>query len=211
MYTVKSHDFLEYVMRFQVLICALATILLALTSACSIDNNNPLDNLDPHKTTEKELQKLDKEYEAETGMKSHIPVEEGACYQINCPVFALVDKESQTLSLYIDGDLEYVWQISSGLENGYETPDFDKRPDGRIYDAYTSRRFPGGNFEGLGNMPYAVFIGGGYAIHGTGRGNWKKLGKKASHGCIRLHPDNAKIFNELVRSAGIENVWITVQ
>ncbi|QLH48282.1 MAG: L,D-transpeptidase [Bacteroidota bacterium] len=36
------------------------------------------------------------------------------------------------------------------------------------------------------------------------------MGKKASHGCIRLHPDQAKIFFELVRKVGIENTWITV-
>jgi hypothetical protein len=52
---------------------------------------------------------------------------------------------------------------------------------------------------------------GGFAIHGTGRGNWRKLGNKASHGCIRVHPDNALIFNRLVRENGIKNVWITVQ
>jgi len=59
-------------------------------------------------------------------------------------------------------------------------------------------------------MPYAVFISGGYAIHGTTRGNWSRLGKPASHGCIRLHPDNGQIFNVLVRRNGISNVWITV-
>jgi len=59
-------------------------------------------------------------------------------------------------------------------------------------------------------MPYAVFIEGGYAIHGTTRGNWSNLGRVASHGCIRLHPDNGQIFNVLVRRNGIRNVWVTV-
>lgn len=196
-------------MASRIIVC-LSIVVMALTTACSKDKGNSLDNLDPKKTTEKELQKLDKEYEEETGKKSHIPVAVGTCYQINCPVFALVDKASQTMNLYVNGELQGTWDISSGRSGGHETPDFDKRPNGRIYDAYMSKAFPGGDFEGLGNMPYAVFIEGGYAIHGTSAGNWKRLGSKASHGCIRLHPDNAKIFNQLVRSAGVQNVWITV-
>lgn len=198
-------------MGFTRIIVCLSVMVISFTTACSKDKGNSLDNLDPKKTTEKELQKLDKEYEEETGKKSHIPVGVGTCYQISCPVFALVDKSSQTMNLYVNGELNETWNISSGRSKGYETPNFDKRPNGRIYDAYASKAFPGGDFEGLGNMPYAVFIEGGYAIHGTSVGNWKRLGSKASHGCIRLHPDNAKIFNQLVRSVGIQNVWITVQ
>jgi lipoprotein-anchoring transpeptidase ErfK/SrfK len=59
-------------------------------------------------------------------------------------------------------------------------------------------------------MPYAVFIEGGFAIHGTMRSNWKYLGQRASHGCVRLHPDNAFIVNRLVRQYGVENTWIQV-
>jgi lipoprotein-anchoring transpeptidase ErfK/SrfK len=59
-------------------------------------------------------------------------------------------------------------------------------------------------------MPYAVFIRGGYAIHGTTPGNFSKLGTRASHGCIRLHPDNAKLFNELVKRVGLENTWVKI-
>ncbi|MFP5491413.1 MAG: L,D-transpeptidase family protein [Bacteriovoracia bacterium] len=53
-----------------------------------------------------------------------------------------------------------------------------------------------------------------YLIHTnsfSSRGNWPKLGLKASHGCIRMHPDNGKIFNRLVRSVGISQTWITVR
>lgn len=185
--------------------------LLFLSVACSRHNNNALDDLDPTKITENQLKQMDAEYEEETGKSSHIPVEPGTCYQISCPVFALVDKETQKMNLYVNGELQATWDISSGKAGGHETPNFDKHPNGRIYDAYTSKKFPGGDFEGLGNMPYAVFIEGGYAIHGTSRGNWKRLGTKASHGCVRLHPDNAKVFNQLVRSVGIQNVWITIQ
>jgi len=46
-------------------------------------------------------------------------------------------------------------------------------------------------------MSYAFFVRGGYAIHGTTPENFSKLVTKASHGCIRLHPDYARIFFEL--------------
>ncbi|HQX95541.1 MAG TPA: L,D-transpeptidase family protein, partial [Chitinophagaceae bacterium] len=50
-----------------------------------------------------------------------------------------------------------------------------------------------------------------YAIHGTTTGNFAKLGTRASHGCIRLHPDNAKIFNALVKTVGLNNTWVSIK
>ena len=63
----------------------------------------------------------------------------------------------------------------------------------------------------MGNIPYAVFVKGGYAIHGTTPGNFSKLGTEASHGCIRLHPDHGRVFYELVRLIGLSNTWVKVQ
>jgi lipoprotein-anchoring transpeptidase ErfK/SrfK len=80
-----------------------------------------------------------------------------------------------------------------------------------MYKKYTSKKFPGGNYMGLGNMPYVIFIKGGYAIHGTTPGNFNKLGRVASHGCIRLHPNNAKVFYDLIKTVGAHNTWITVE
>ena len=102
------------------------------------------------------------------------------------------------------------FKVSTG-DRKHETPSMDRSPNGPTFQKYTSKKFPGGNYNGMGNMPYAIFIKGGYAIHGTTRGNIPKLGTKASHGCIRLHPDNAKIFFELVRNSGLENTWITIE
>jgi hypothetical protein len=128
---------------------------------------------------------------------------------INARVWAQISKEKQLLKLYIDGELVDSFKVSTG-DKKHETPAFDLRPSGPIFNKYTSKKFPGGNYNGLGNMPYVVFIKGGYAIHGTTKGNIPKLGKKASHGCVRLHPDNAKILNEVVKAIGIENVWVTI-
>jgi lipoprotein-anchoring transpeptidase ErfK/SrfK len=46
-------------------------------------------------------------------------------------------------------------------------------------------------------MPYSIFFDGGYAIHGSYE--IAHLGRPASHGCIRLHPQNAAILFALVK------------
>jgi hypothetical protein len=132
-----------------------------------------------------------------------------SCKRMDCKVFALVKKSEQKLYLYVDQQLVNTWLVSTG-DSSHETPLLDVHPNGRIYDKYSSTKYPGGDYNGLGNMPYAVFLYNGFAIHGTPQGNWKKLGKKASHGCIRSHPDNAKLFNRLVKQHGIANVWFQV-
>ena len=179
------------------------------------ESDNRLDELDPHRPDiEAQLRELDILYEIETGQSPQLEMDlqsllKPSCYRNSCPVWADVDKGLQKLYLYLDGVLTYTWPVSTG-KWGYETPDFDRHPNGRIYDRYTSTQYPDGDYNGLGNMPYAVFISGGYAIHGTTKSNWSKLGKRASHGCVRLHPDNAQIFNRLTRKFGIVGVWITV-
>lgn len=180
------------------------------------EKQNEIKEFDPSAPdVEEQLREFDKAYEEQTGKSPFLPESpldefmKGNCYRNSCKIWADVDKSAQRIYLYIDGALTSTWKTSTGKQ-GYTTPDFDKHPDGRIYDRYTSAKYPGGDYNGLGNMPYAVFIRGGYAIHGTPRGNWSKLGTRASHGCIRLHPDNGFIFNRLVRQHGKFNVWITV-
>lgn len=172
-----------------------------------------LNPFDPR--VEEHLQEYDRWYEAETGLPSHIGDGDAlmaapSCYRASCPVWARVVKSEQRLYLYLNGGLSATWLVSTGMP-GFGTPNFDRHPDGRIYERYSSRTYPGGDWMGLGNMPYAVFISGGFAIHGTPEANWPRLGSRASHGCIRLHPSNGKYFNRLVRANGIGRVWITVQ
>jgi lipoprotein-anchoring transpeptidase ErfK/SrfK len=121
-----------------------------------------------------------------------------------------VVRSKQKMYLYINERLEKVYLVSTGMP-GFTTPNFDNHPDGRIYRRFVSTTFPGGDYKGLGNMPYAVFLYSGFAIHGAVPSAFKKLGHTASHGCIRLYPDNALYFNELVQRFGVRNVWITVQ
>ncbi len=181
---------------------------------------NQMDELDPFDPNiEEKLEQIDQDYFAQTGKE---PILEEAftnkifglfsrnCVRKDCKVWLQIVKSTQRAYLYIDGTHQATWRVSTGTW-GHGTPNFDTHPNGRIYDAYTSTKYPGGNYNGLGNMPYAVFISGGFAVHGTGVNNWAKLGSKASHGCIRLHPDQAYYFNRLVRKHGIKTVWITVQ
>ncbi len=182
----------------------------------SVPESSALDDFNPHDPNiEETLREMDEAYERETGLSPFLELDsssekDGDCYRASCKVFLDINKTKQSASIYVDGVLKYSVKVSTGL-NGFLTPNFDKHPNGRIYDKYTSSKYPGGDYNGLGNMPYAVFISGGFAVHGTGRGNWPKLGSKASHGCIRMHPDNGKIFNRLVRSVGISQTWITVR
>jgi lipoprotein-anchoring transpeptidase ErfK/SrfK len=56
-------------------------------------------------------------------------------------------------------------------------------------------------------MPYSIFFDGGYAIHGSYE--ISHLGRPASHGCIRLHPDNAAVLFTLVK-ANVKDTQIVV-
>lgn len=133
------------------------------------------------------------------------------CREKNCIVFAEIDKSEQILYLYLFGELTDTFKVSTGLGDEYQTPELCLHPQGPMYIKYTSKKFPGGSYKGLGNMPYAVFLTNGYAIHGTTPGNFSKLGSMASHGCIRLHPDNGKYFYALVKIAGLKQTWVNVR
>ena len=57
-------------------------------------------------------------------------------------------------------------------------------------------------------MPHSIFFHGGFAIHGSYE--ISRLGGPASHGCIRLHPDNAATLYALVQQQGMEATTIVV-
>jgi lipoprotein-anchoring transpeptidase ErfK/SrfK len=186
------------------------------------ESTNRIDELNPFASDiEQQMAEMDAEYESQTGSTAFVQTSlesvtdsvlsrVSSCTRDSCTIWARVNKAQQLMYLYENGILIGTYPTSSGAP-GFDTPDFDRRPNGRIYDKYTSKAYPGGDYKGLGNMPYAVFIEGGFAIHGTGKSNWKRLGSPASHGCIRIHPDNALIFNRLVRKYGIYQTWITVE
>ena len=183
-----------------------------ITEAPALEETNMPEELDPSAANiEEVLKEMDREYVRATGQLPYIMPSflEINCQRYDCPVYAEVRKSEQKLYLYIKGALTNTWLVSTGAKKS-ETPLWEGHPNGRIYDKYSSTKNPGGDYKGLGNMPYAVFLSGGYAIHGTPESNWKYLGTKASHGCVRTHPDNGKIFNRLVRQYGIDATWVSI-
>ena len=73
---------------------------------------------------------------------------------------------------------------------GYRTPNGTYKPQ-RLARKWFSRKYD------WSPMPYSIFFDGGYAIHGSYE--ISHLGRPASHGCIRLHPDNAALLFALVK------------
>jgi lipoprotein-anchoring transpeptidase ErfK/SrfK len=115
-------------------------------------------------------------------------------------ILARVDISEQTLKVYVDGWPRYTWPVSTARA-GYRTPTGSYRAQ-RMEAMWYSRKYD------MSPMPHSVFFSGGFAIHGTGY--IKRLGTPASHGCVRLHPANATLFYNLVKSYGMANTQIVV-
>lgn len=104
-------------------------------------------------------------------------------------VVVTVDKTTQRLSVAVDGITRYSWPVSTARW-GYHTPNGTYRPE-RLARKWYSRKYD------WSPMPYSIFFDGGYAIHGSYE--ISHLGRPASHGCIRLHPQNAAVLFKLVK------------
>ena len=113
-------------------------------------------------------------------------------------VIARIDISKQTMTVSEDGNVLYSWSVSTA-GSGYRTPRGSYRPI-RMHKMWYSRKYDNSP------MPYSIFFHGGYAIHGTNA--VKSLGRPASHGCIRLHPSNAKTLYNLVQAHGSKNTRI---
>jgi lipoprotein-anchoring transpeptidase ErfK/SrfK len=113
---------------------------------------------------------------------------------------ARVDIATQTMTVSRGGAVVDRWKVSTAGK-GYRTPTGRYRPT-RMHRMWYSRKYDNSP------MPHAIFFRGGYAIHGTG--SIKRLGRPASHGCVRLHPCNAAKLYALVREAGAGNTSIVI-
>ncbi len=115
-------------------------------------------------------------------------------------VEARIDLSEQRMQVYQNGFLRYTWPVSTA-RRGYVTPTGNYRPT-RMHKMWYSRKYDNSP------MPHSIFFRGGYAIHGTGE--VKRLGSPASHGCVRLHPDNARELYNMVSGVGAKNARITI-
>jgi hypothetical protein len=112
--------------------------------------------------------------------------------QASAAVGISVDLSSQTMRVTSDSGEQYVWPVSTA-RSGFATPHGTYRPTS-LQKMHYSRKYH------MSPMPHSIFFRGGYAIHGTYE--TRALGRPASHGCIRLAPQNAARLFELVRAQG---------
>ena len=120
---------------------------------------------------------------------------------ITSTVLINIDKASQKMTVSLDGVQQYEWPVSTGLR-GYTTPSgtYSARSMNKIWYSRQWDNAP---------MPHAVFFTrDGHAIHGTL--DVKRLGKPASHGCVRLSPENAAALFALVEKTGVENTQVVL-
>ena len=114
-------------------------------------------------------------------MLTSVPAEAG--------IVVTVNKSAQQLTVEVDGSRIHRWPVSTGRW-GYNTPNGSYRPQ------WLARKWFSRKYD-WSPMPYSIFFNEGYAIHGSYEVS--RLGRPASHGCIRLHPKNAAVLFALVK------------
>jgi len=115
-------------------------------------------------------------------------------------VLAHIDLSEQRLHLHVDGAERESWPVSTGLRHGWT-------PTGTFQPYLLDRHHRSTLFRGA-PMPYSVFFTGDYAIHGTDQTG--RLGRPASHGCVRLHPRHAAVLFNLILKEGKDNTVIEI-
>lgn len=113
-----------------------------------------------------------------------------------------VNKVSQKMTVELDGEQLYKWPISTGAP-GYDTPSGTFKPF-RMEKEHFSKEWDDAP------MPYSIFFTGeGHALHGSY--HVKSLGRRASHGCVRILPANAAILFALVQKTGMSNTRVIIK
>ena len=115
-------------------------------------------------------------------------------------IVARINISRQTMTVTENGWVKYQWKVSTARK-GYVTPT-------GAWRAYLASRHHRSRKYDNAPMPYAIFFNGGYAVHATY--DLKRLGRPASHVCIRLHPSNAAIFFSLAQKNGLGNTKVIV-
>jgi lipoprotein-anchoring transpeptidase ErfK/SrfK len=117
-------------------------------------------------------------------------------------VLISINKISQKMTVSVNGERKYVWLVSTGAQ-GYSTPSGTYRPFRMEVDHFSEEWDDA-------PMPHSIFFTPeGHAIHGSFY--TKRLGTRASHGCVRLAPDNATTLYTLVQKAGMKNTTVVVR
>lgn len=112
-----------------------------------------------------------------------------------------IDKSAQRMTVSQDRAQLYVWPVSTG-QRGYDTPGGEFKPF-RMEREHYSREWDDAP------MPHSIFFTTrGHAIHGTE--HTRNIGRPASHGCVRLEPENARTLFNMVKAEGMANVRVVL-
>jgi lipoprotein-anchoring transpeptidase ErfK/SrfK len=112
-----------------------------------------------------------------------------------------IDKSKQRMTVSLDGVETFDWPVSTGRA-GYSTPSGNYTATS-MNEIWYSRQWDNAP------MPHSVFfMKDGHAIHGSN--DVKNLGKPASHGCVRISPENATTLYALVGKSGLENTHVVL-
>ena len=112
-----------------------------------------------------------------------------------------VNKDTQIMTVAVDGVARYHWPVSTGIPSR-ETPNGSFHAF-RMEAEHFSKEFDDAP------MPHSIFFTKvGHAIHGTMSEG--RLGAPASHGCVRLSRANATTLYALVQQQGVLNTTVTL-
>jgi lipoprotein-anchoring transpeptidase ErfK/SrfK len=124
----------------------------------------------------------------------------GATGQALAAVLIVIDKPSQTMTVAVNGAVQYRWYVSTGA-TGYSTPGGSYTPF-RLERMHYSREWDNAG------MPHSIFFTSrGHAVHGS---NHPGLGTPVSHGCVRLTLTNASTLYQLVGARGMGETTVIV-
>ena len=116
-------------------------------------------------------------------------------------ILVTIDKSRQKMTVVLDGVTKYEWPVSTG-KAGYSTPSGS-------YTATSMNEIWYSKEWDNAPMPHSVFFRkDGYAIHGSLE--VRNLGRPASHGCVRISPENAATFFALVKKVGLKNTEVVL-
>ena len=139
------------------------------------------------------------------GEKSELSATQSASKETNAVASTIlinIDKTKQEMTVFLDGVESYNWPVSTG-KAGYSTPSgtFTATSMNEIWYSKEWDNAP---------MPHAIFfMKDGHAIHGSYE--VKNLGKPASHGCVRISPENAATLYALVEKTGLTNTQVVLE
>src|ERR1700758_1030457 len=112
-----------------------------------------------------------------------------------------INKDTQTMTVAVDGVTKYRWPVSTGIPSR-ETPNGTFKAF-RMEANHFSKEFDDAP------MPHSIFFTKvGHAIHGTDSEG--RLGTPASPGCGRLSKANASTLYALVEEQGVLNTTVTL-